>query len=243
MAERAQGTALGAHLRALRQGRGVSLDQIARDTRIQLRQLQALESGDTLALPAAVFVRGFVRAYCQALGEDPAEALRLTGLTHPLPTRPWTASRRQWARAFAAEPVAISFALLLVMGAGLLVVNAVLRPEEAPPFAESTAATRAAATPSAALAPGPVRARGPQRLVIRALEPVWVRVQLEGGRVDEELLAPGARREWTADRGFLVSASNAPGLLVELNGRPVSLAGGRGVAVRNVPLPPPPPRS
>jgi len=39
--------------------------------------LEALESGDLGALPAPVFTKGFIRAYCQAVGVPPDEALQL----------------------------------------------------------------------------------------------------------------------------------------------------------------------
>src|SRR5256885_5143945 len=66
---------VGAYLRELRQRRGVSLEEIARTTRVAQRYLEAIETEAFETLPAPVFIRGFIRAYCQALGEPPEEAL------------------------------------------------------------------------------------------------------------------------------------------------------------------------
>src|SRR2546428_14171832 len=70
-------SSVGSHLRELRQRRGVSLDEISRSTRVLHHYLELLEADDFAALPAHAFTRGFIRAYCQALGEPPDEALAL----------------------------------------------------------------------------------------------------------------------------------------------------------------------
>jgi len=69
-------TSLALWLRAGRLQRGLSLEDVARVTKIQSRILERLEAGKPDGLPADVFVRGFVRsvARCVGLGED--EALR-----------------------------------------------------------------------------------------------------------------------------------------------------------------------
>src|SRR6266508_472916 len=69
----------GGYLRALRDARQGSLEEMARATRVSTRQLAALESDNFSELPAPVFVKGFIRAYCHFLGEPPADALRRYG--------------------------------------------------------------------------------------------------------------------------------------------------------------------
>ncbi|MGN6107063.1 MAG: helix-turn-helix domain-containing protein [Kofleriaceae bacterium] len=63
-------------LRAGRAHRGMSLEQVAKVTKIQQRILERLESGKLDGLPADVFVRGFVRSVAKCVGLDEAEALR-----------------------------------------------------------------------------------------------------------------------------------------------------------------------
>jgi cytoskeleton protein RodZ len=69
--------AVGAYLRELRERQGVSLDEISRSTRVLHHYLEALESDNLASLPAPVFAKGFIRAYCQALGVAPDEALAM----------------------------------------------------------------------------------------------------------------------------------------------------------------------
>ncbi len=82
-------TGLGIELREARLGRGVSLDDAQRATRISRRYLEALEDEDFSILPAPVFARGFLRSYAQFLGLDASRLVTLfPGEPRPLDTLP-----------------------------------------------------------------------------------------------------------------------------------------------------------
>ncbi len=66
---------LGEFLKSERESRGISIEQIASNTKISIKILNALESEDFSALPAKPFVRGFILAYCQYLGIPAQEIL------------------------------------------------------------------------------------------------------------------------------------------------------------------------
>src|SRR5262245_29858868 len=70
-------SSVGAYLRGLRQKQGMSIDELSRATRVLHHYLEALETDDIGSLPAPVFTKGFIRAYCQAVGIVPDEALKL----------------------------------------------------------------------------------------------------------------------------------------------------------------------
>ena len=88
-----------------------------------------------------------------------------------------------------------------------------------PPAAPEASTVSAKAAPSA------------QRLVIKALEATWVRVQADEGRVAEELLLPGASREWAAERRFLLTIGNAGGVELTLNGKTLPPLGAKGTVI------------
>jgi len=69
-------TSLAIWLRTGRAEKGLSLDDVARITKIQLKTLERLEAGTADGLPADVFVRGFVRSYARCVGLDEDEALK-----------------------------------------------------------------------------------------------------------------------------------------------------------------------
>lgn len=68
---------LGAYLRRCREARGLSVDDVSAATRIVPRLLRALEDDRLEGLSASVYVRGFIRTYCDQVGVPPEPALRL----------------------------------------------------------------------------------------------------------------------------------------------------------------------
>jgi cytoskeleton protein RodZ len=65
----------GERLRREREMRGVSLDEIAKATKIGTRSLKALEQEEFGKLPGGIFNKGFVRSYAKFLGMDEDQAV------------------------------------------------------------------------------------------------------------------------------------------------------------------------
>ena len=63
---------IGERLRRAREARGMSLDDVAGQTRIPMRHLQHIETEDWDALPAPTYAIGFARNYANAVGLDGA---------------------------------------------------------------------------------------------------------------------------------------------------------------------------
>jgi cytoskeleton protein RodZ len=130
---------LGPYLSTLREERGLSLDEVARVTRVAPRFLEALEHEDFTQLPASVFTKGYIRAYCQAVGVPVEEALARyrasTGIpilatADPLVAAPGARSTDEVRRT--RGTLLVSFALLVGFGVALFVVAWLLqsgRPE------------------------------------------------------------------------------------------------------------------
>jgi hypothetical protein len=76
--------------------------------------------------------------------------------------------------------------------------------------------------------------------LIKAVEPSWIRVQTDDGRVVEELLPAGASREWATERRFVVTLGNAGGVEVTLNGKTLPALGAKGAVIQRLELPPAP---
>lgn len=74
---------LGARLRRRREEQHIALDAIARQTKIKLSLLEALERDDVSDWPSGLYRRAFVRAYAQAIGLDPDVLLREFVEVHP----------------------------------------------------------------------------------------------------------------------------------------------------------------
>ncbi|HWT71285.1 MAG TPA: RodZ domain-containing protein [Oxalicibacterium sp.] len=65
----------GAQLKALREARGWTIEQVANQLNLASRQIDALESDNYAALPGMVIVRGFIRTYAKLLQADAAPML------------------------------------------------------------------------------------------------------------------------------------------------------------------------
>lgn len=198
---------IGERLKAAREAKGMSLDDVATTTRVPIRHLQHIESGDWDALPAPTYSVGFARAYANAIG------LNGTEIGSELRDQLGNGPKRTSAAAFyePADParvppkslaiVAGIVALLLIVGyavwrngavddtaideAEIASVNAPLAEEPAPPL---PGANQPLGGPSAAAGGGPV--------VITAVNDVWLRVYEAGGpRLFENTLKAGERYE------------------------------------------------
>jgi cytoskeleton protein RodZ len=86
----------GDFLRSARERRGLTLQQIANETKIPHRLLDALEHGNLDAVPGGMYQRAEIRAYAKAVGLD--QTLALTEFERALGTRGVTGSNRDATR-------------------------------------------------------------------------------------------------------------------------------------------------
>lgn len=191
--EQAELVPVGEQLRAAREGKGLSLEDVASQTRIPRRHLESLEAGQWDNLPAPTYTMGFAKSYASAVGLDRTaigDQLRVAmgGLRAASST----------AEVFEPADPARSMPKWLVLGAvGAVLVLALLlswlnrRSLEAPetPVAEQPVTEAQANLPAAAPAAVPA-ARAP--VVLTATEPVWIQVYETGGRsYFSGILSPG----------------------------------------------------
>lgn len=198
---------VGSKLRDARESQGISLEDIARSTRIPLRQLQNIENSDYEKLPAPTYSIGFVKAYSLAVGLNAPEMaaafreeidFRSAGQTsgdYFEPTDPARVPPRSLAW------IAAGIALLLIVGyalwrSGIFGLDSDERARmaagtDAPAASESgdTGTAPAAADTSPPPTEGTVR--------IEATDTVWLRIyELESGdRIYENELQAGETYE------------------------------------------------
>ena len=118
---------VGQILRQHREAKNMSIEEIARATRVPMSSVERIESDQFDELPGEVFVRGFLKSYARAVDLDPDEVLArytasrriawVTPLPIASPARP-IRSRRYG--------VAIAFVLLLILFT--LALSIVLKP-------------------------------------------------------------------------------------------------------------------
>lgn len=234
----------GQYLQTARLAARVSREQVAEQTRVSPAILQAIEEEDFDRLPQPVFLKGFLRAYAQAVGADGEEAVRRyersigrrhllrSGRSDALPTPGGGGGGRRFA---------VALLLLAAMAAATIWVYRATDRQAAPPHVEQAAAPGgdAAREPEPPLVPAAgSRAARPLRhvLTIQAREDGWVKAVVDDANPTEHALKAGDRLRLEARGGFNLLLGNAGGLLLTLDGKPVAVPGKRGETV-NLHLP------
>jgi cytoskeletal protein RodZ len=139
-------TGVGSALRRAREVRGLSLDEAARDTRLRVDQLDALEREEFDVLPGEVYVRASLRTYASYLGLDANKVARAYASTAvELEPMPPPGKLGPVERMIAASRIRDNQRFLLVAAVSILVVlvafGLLSRGEAAPPKAEIPADT------------------------------------------------------------------------------------------------------
>ena len=128
---------VGEVLQAERQAHDVSLESLAAQTRIKVYLLEALENNDFEALPAAVFVKGYIRAYARVLGFDEKPVIALLrrdfkvsarGQLIPREFLKQSHRRQAWLTPFRLTAAGLSLAALVVLGYVGLQMRALSQP-------------------------------------------------------------------------------------------------------------------
>jgi cytoskeleton protein RodZ len=251
----------GADLRRERIVREVSLEEISAATKISVRLLSALEEGDRAKLPAPVFTRGFIRAYCLHLGLDPvekinaylAEAQPTAAAVPSLPKLGGGGSRFLRGRRSTAGTI------LGGVTAVLLLLGLIASPEHRRPrVARSTVVSRIEPVSFKNVAPSNeptplIRDDATEfeaaktttasvALELEFDESSWIEISADGERVFGGTISAGTSRKFEARKTFSLTLGNAGGVRVSLDGRPLAPLGRPGEVVRNVVLPDSPSR-
>ena len=235
-------------LRNAREARGLSLDDLTRTTKIGRSTLVAIESSDVLRLPAAIYTRGFVKAYAEEVGL-PAEAtaeeylrriepmttehlLVDDGLLPPLATdNPDNVDANGDSRHLLAENQVRRFGRLTTLAAAIGLIFYLVsfnrqadRKEQTAAAAPAADATHAAAPPEAAaprLAVDAVQttASGPLEIELTLQGPCWLVATVDGERVVARLLQPGERQTLAITDEALLRVGDPGAVSISINGR------------------------
>jgi len=188
----------GQRLRAAREEKGLSLEDVAAQTRIPRRHLESLENGDWERLPAPTYTTGFAKSYATVVGLDRAEIYEQLrgemGGVRPMAAAPEVFEPSDPARTMPKWLVfgAIAAVLVLVLAMSWLNERSFRGTDEAAADSPATAAAPEAAAPGPAPAAPAAVAQGP--VAITANEPVWLQVYEKGGaKLFEGVLAAGQR--------------------------------------------------
>jgi len=193
---------VGERLRAAREDKGLSLEDVAAQTRIPQRHLESIETADWEKLPAPTYTIGFAKSYASSVGLDRTEIG--DQLREEMGGQRFVSSQSEVIEA--ADPartmpkwLVISAVIAVIL---LIVVMSVINrrsleqteptsngpvaaaPAPAPAAAPSPQQTQPALAPAAAAS-----AQGP--VVLTAVGPAWIQVTDQGKTLFEGTMQPG----------------------------------------------------
>lgn len=241
----------GAMLQAGRNAAGLELVDVARETRVPIRHLKALEADNHDELPALPYAIGFVKSYARAIGLDPetlanqfrSETSKSAHVPTPISLEPLDERRLPSRGLWIGSLVAIIaiIAVFSAWGAGAFdppppVVPETTAAAETPPAEAGGDIGTPAAGPAAA-ATTPAAAGGP--VVLTASRDVWVKItdKANGDTLKVGVMTAGESFTVPADRPALTLWTGMAGALsVSVGGQMLPPLGGPVETVRNVSL-------
>jgi cytoskeletal protein RodZ len=184
----------GERLRAAREGVGLSLEDIAQQTRIPLRHLESIENAEWDKLPAPTYTVGFAKSYAAAVGLDRADIG--DQLREEMGGQRFASSQAEIIEA--ADPArtmpkwlvlsAVVAVILLVLVMSLLNRRAL---EPADTTDNSVVATPAPSPQAPAQQPAVPTAAATGPVVLTAVAPAWIQVTDQGKTLFMGELQPG----------------------------------------------------
>lgn len=232
---------VGERLRAAREEKGLSLEDVAAQTRIPRRHLESLEAGEWDKLPAPTYTTGFAKSYASAVGLDRTEIgeqLRVEmGRERPASATAEVFEAADPARTMPKWLVfgGIAAVLVLVLVMSWLNERSLSEPEPSvPAVVEQTPA------PPSAQQQQPQQQAQPQGpVVLTATAPAWIQVKDQGRTLFEGMLNPGQRYEVPATASAPLLRAGAPeALRITVGDQVAPPVGQAGVVASNVSLKP-----
>ncbi|MEA5620241.1 RodZ domain-containing protein [Cronbergia sp. UHCC 0137] len=210
---------LGAKLGALRQEKGLSLDELVALTRIPRRLLQAIEEGNLEELPEPIYIQGLIRQFAEVLGMNGIEFAS----TFPIGSQ--LINVQQHWQPKPVEQLRPGHLYILYIFLIIFSVNSLSQ-------VLNKATLQANNSPNPARL-APIQIQGNNSLLIQPVSSnrdkqavqigvtlkssSWIRVVADGKTEFEGVLPQGSRRTWKATQQLTVKTDNAGGVLMSVN--------------------------
>jgi len=235
---------LGEKLRQAREERGISISEVAEQTRISSLYLKSIEDDNYKPLPGGIFNKGFVKAYAKYVGIDEQEALqdyaRLVAENEERyedaqpKYRPEVLTDDHSASSLVPTIVFAGIILALMTGGILFVVSYIQNQPDSPVVSNNTASNAANSASNAELSntdTSNTSTPNEIRVEFTALSDKVSVTSTVDGTVGSDEVLPGVPKTYTARQGLRLRYYRgfADKVQISLNGKQVA-------------PPPPPPR-
>ncbi|MFA5351311.1 MAG: helix-turn-helix domain-containing protein, partial [Candidatus Omnitrophota bacterium] len=242
---------IGARLKKIRQEKGLSLEEVRKKTKIHLNILKAIE-GDSLTNLSPIYLKGFLKIYCNFLGLDPKECV--PGHKEAAPVSSTVVSLKEEKKSL--KPPAflektslkpessashkgirniIVFVLIVIVLAIFIFKVGKFISSRKPQIKPKAAAQVPVAKPQVAeKIKLPKAISGGVSLVVSAKENCLVLVKVDGKVVLHRVLEKGRSDSWKAKEKIELSLGNAAAVDLIVNGQRFTKLGRKGQQLKNI---------
>ncbi|MFH1355093.1 MAG: RodZ domain-containing protein [Candidatus Omnitrophota bacterium] len=244
----------GARLKKIRLEKGITLEDIQRATRVNANVLKTIE-GDSFTNLSPVYLKGFLKIYCNYLGVDPGEyisgykdlqaestgTITASGGMREKPKKSACLLKSACVKLFSFKPSeklkrlfrSVFFALIIWVV--LFYLGRFISSRKRAHLAKKTEL-------AAVVSPQPQREEiKPEvplssgiQLVVMARQNCWMLVKVDGKVVFQRVLEKGIDETWQANKKIELSLGNAGGVELEVNGELFKNLGRRGQVIKNL---------
>jgi len=227
---------IGSRLKQIRLSKGVSLEEVYKQTKIHVDVLKAIED-NKLETFSAVYMKGFLKIYAQYLGLSSQEIIEeyqascllkdeaiLRDDMTEVKNKPKLNINLFKSKRF--QSLIKLFVIICIIFVFGRMISAFRARGRGP--AKTEVETAEEKIPSLAKKSGPVK------LAIRAKENCWVRIRCDGKKIFEGILTKGMKESWNAKEKIELSVGNAGGIEIEVNDKVLPSLGRRGQVLKNI---------
>ena len=237
---------IGVKMEMERELKGLSIEDVATDTKISTKYIVALENENYEEIPGDAYIKAFLRNYSVYLGLNPDEIIQKYDYNMVVKSDVQLAQAVEDKKPINWRPLAIGgLGVILAVAIVFLSVNLISGSRGAEPSGGEVGSNPARETAAGNRESPPASGVDGQiefddsfiYLVATAGEKVWISISADGKPIEPAtgiIMDRGETRVWRARARFEVDTGNAGGLELEFNGRPVGALGYSGEVIHGM---------
>ena len=220
---------IGGRIRHAREQRGLSLQDAARQTKLSMTVLRAIERNDFTSLPEGLYRKAYLRTLSAEVGLDPNEMVNVYRACHESAADPTGSDGDSQVRDECIDQLApsprrsvVTLAVVTVLAVAWFGLQrdavdataSVAASADAAPEVPALAEDRNAGARRATISERP---GAPLRIEIVATDWCWIDAESDGRRTIYRLVSPGEHIRLEGQRGIALRLGNAGSVMVSIN--------------------------
>lgn len=228
---------IGVNLHRIRVAKNIPLEQVADNTRISKRLLEAIETGDVEELPEPFYIQALIQKFAREIGVKEIELKTYSASDIEASSNVVQTSRRKYWLDFQLRSrhlylLYILLVIVSVKGISTLVERPVIINQA--PIENSKDSEVAQSVPQVTqpeTAPQFISQSSNSEAVtvgIDLQERCWLKIMVDGKVAFEGTLPEGTQRQWTGKQQVTIRAGNAGGVAISFNNQQQKVLGAPG---------------